>query len=303
MAFKGRVESDELKSLRILNIRMELSEQEKRHLFNLEKGYDGEVNFDLLTEKLQNECYVLNDLLLKSNNSSFQIDTTIIYQEPIYLIDVKNHKGDFIYKTDRLESLSGRVYPNPLDQLNRSSTLFRQLMQNIGYNFPVESFAVFVDPEFTLYQAPQNLPFIFPTQLNQFMKKLNKLPSKLNNRHRMLAERLVSLHQTKSPYSIHPVYYYNQCRKGFTCAGCRSFELSISADNRSLVCIGCGYEERIESAILRSVEEIKLLFPNLKITTNIVHDWCGGVGSKKRINRVLQRNFTVTGYGKWTYYE
>ncbi|WP_317851488.1 nuclease-related domain-containing protein [Neobacillus bataviensis] len=86
MAFKGRVESDELKRLRILNIRMELSEQEKRHLFNLEKGYEGEVNFDLLTEKLQNECYVLNDLLLKSNNTSFQIDTTIIYQEPIYLI-------------------------------------------------------------------------------------------------------------------------------------------------------------------------------------------------------------------------
>ncbi len=110
---------------------------------------------------------------------------------------MKNHKGDFIYKTDRLESLSGRVYPNPLDQLNRSSTLFRQLMQKSGYNFPVESFAVFVDPEFTLYQAPQNLPFIFPTQLNQFMKKLNKLPSKLNNRHRMLAEKLVSLHQTK----------------------------------------------------------------------------------------------------------
>src|SRR5262245_16870868 len=101
MPFKARVESDELKMLRILNTRMELSEEEKRHYLNLEKGYEGKVKFDLLTEKLQNECYVLNDLLLKSNNSSFQIDTTIIYQEPIYLIDVKNYKGDFIYKTDR----------------------------------------------------------------------------------------------------------------------------------------------------------------------------------------------------------
>ncbi|MGG1678041.1 nuclease-related domain-containing protein [Neobacillus sp. NRS-1170] len=242
-------------------------------------------------------------MLLKSNNSSFQIDTTIIYQEPIYLIDVKNYNGDFIYKTDRLESISGRIYPNPLDQLNRSSTLFRQLLQNSGYNFLVESFVVFVNPEFTLYQAPQNLPFIFPTQLNQFMKKLNKLPSKLNNRHWKLAEKLVSLHHTKSPYSMQPAYEYNRCRKGFTCAGCRSFDLSISADNRSLVCLVCGYKERIEATILRSVDEIKLLFPNKKITTTIVHDWCGEVGSKKRINRVLQRNFKVIGFGKWTYYE
>lgn len=43
MPFKGRVESDELKMLRILNTRMELSEEEKRHYLNLEKGYEGEV--------------------------------------------------------------------------------------------------------------------------------------------------------------------------------------------------------------------------------------------------------------------
>lgn len=86
MPFKDRTESDELKTLRIINTRMDLSEDKYTYYLGLEKGFAGEVQFDLLTEKLQPECHILNDLLLESNNTIFQIDTTIIFQETIYLL-------------------------------------------------------------------------------------------------------------------------------------------------------------------------------------------------------------------------
>src|ERR1700748_3760767 len=97
MPYKSRTKSAELLILKSLNIRMNLSEKDKQHYFNLEKGYKGEVLFDSLTEKLHCECFILNDLLLNLNNSTFQIDSLIISPEAIYLFEVKNYEGDYYY--------------------------------------------------------------------------------------------------------------------------------------------------------------------------------------------------------------
>jgi hypothetical protein len=51
------------------------------------------------------------------------------------------------------------------------------------------------------------------------------------------------------------------------------------------------------------VEEIKLLFPGRKITSNEVHEWCSVIDSKKRISRIMGRYYKTVGFGKWTYYE
>ncbi|MDN3018409.1 nuclease-related domain-containing protein [Paenibacillus sp. BSR1-1] len=302
MAFKPRIESKELKILRILNTRMELTADEKKHYFNLKKGYEGEVQFDLLTEQLQNKCYILNDLLLKAGNTSFQNDTVILFQETIHLFEVKNYEYDLIFKTNRLESFSGKEYQNPLDQLNRNTLLLRQLLQNMGYNIPIKGYVIFINPEFTLYQSPPNEPIIHPTQLKKFMKKLNSQPSKLSNKHKLLAEKLVSLHQVESTYTVLPTYSFERMRKGLTCEICNSFEVSISVSGGKMSCNDCGSEEEVESAILRCVEEIKLLFPDKKITTNCVFEWCGGAVSKKKINRLLTKKFKRMGQGKYSYY-
>ncbi|WP_066063577.1 nuclease-related domain-containing protein [Neobacillus soli] len=302
MAYKQRTVPMELLILRILDVRGKLSLAEHKYYVNKEKGFKGEVQFDLLTEKLQSDCLILNDLLLEVDNSTFQLDTTIIYQDLIYPFEVKNYESDFIYKPDMLVTTSGMEYKNPLDQLNRSKFLLSQLLQKLGYHLVIEGSVVFINPEFTLYQAPPNVPFIFPTQLNRLMKKLNALPSKLTNRHRKLADKLVSLHQTKSNYTKLPPYKYDGLRKGNTCAVCRSFKVTVPADERKIVC-ACGHVERIEDAILRNVKEIQLLFPEKKITTNCVHEWCGGIVSQKVIKRILKQSFEQKGKKKHTYYE
>jgi hypothetical protein len=133
------------------------------------------------------------------------------------------------------------------------------------------------------------------------MKKLNTQPSTLNNQHKKLTEKLVSLHQTKSKYSQVPTYEYSQQKKGIMCKKCSSFSMSIRG--KKIVCGDCGCEEYIEPAVLRNVKELKLLFPELKITTNVVYDWCNSIGSKKMIGRILSQNFRAIGYGKWVYYE
>jgi hypothetical protein len=159
MLLKGRTESDELMAMRYLNTRMEFTKKEKFRYLTLEKGYEGELKFDQLAESIQEERYIINDLLLVVNNSYFQIDTLIISQGVIHLLDIKNFQGDWYLESDKLYSVTTRnEVKNPVDQLKRCVTLFNQLLQNHKQNYLVEASVIFINSEFSLYQAPMDQP-------------------------------------------------------------------------------------------------------------------------------------------------
>lgn len=299
--YKSRTESNELRILRVLNKRMNLSEKEKQYYFALEKGYEGEKIFDSFTVKLMCDCLILNDLLLQVNNTTFQIDSMVITSETIIFYEIKNYEGDYYMESDRFYKKPKIEYNNPLHQLERSESLLRQLLDNLGLKMTIEGLVVFINPQFTLYQAPLNKPFILPTQINRYMKKMDKLPSKLNGKHKILADKLISLHRQEAPYTQLPSYEYTMLQKGDTCIDCDSF--TILVEGGRCICQECGHEERVTSSILRNVMEFQLLFPNEKITTNIIHDWSNGIFSKKRIRNILGEYFKIVGVHQWTYYE
>jgi hypothetical protein len=299
---KQRSVSHELSVMRSLNMRTDLSDDEKKHYFKLEKGYQGEVMFDQLTAELHHDILVINDLCLEYNNTIFQIDTLIISQKTIYLFEVKNYKDDYIYESDNFKLvLSKKEILNPLGQLNRCRNLLQDLLRSLHIQLPLESYLVFINPEFTLYQAPLNEQIIFPTQLKRLMNTLNQKPSRLTDWHKKIGAQLVSMHLPKNPNSKIPPYEYEQLKKYILCSSCFSF-MTYDGD-RKVFCEKCHCEEHVDSAILRSVEELKLLFPDKKITTNLVYDWCGGIGSMKKIGRILKQNYQMLGFGQWTYYE
>ncbi|WP_251549309.1 nuclease-related domain-containing protein [Neobacillus muris] len=301
--YKTRTESTELKKMRILYKRMALTPEEKKTYLFLEKGYEGELLFDKLTEKLQCDVYVLNDLCLKYHNSYFQIDTLLIFQKSLFPIEIKNYEGDCCYSPDKdaFKMLPDTDIKNPLDQLKRCMSLFRPLLQGLGVQLPLDGYVVFVNPHFTLYQGPLHKPIIYPTQLDSFLNRLNRIPSKLGSQHKRLADQLVALHQKETPFTSLPAYRYDQQKKGLCCNRCDSFMLTVG--EQEIICDVCGEHEAIETAVVRSVEELKLLFPEMRITTNLVHEWCAVIPSKKMIRRFLLQHYKAIGYGRWLYFE
>lgn len=302
MPFKPRTESKELKTLRMLNKRKDLSLDEKQRYFILKKGYEGEVIFDSFTFNLDSQFFILNDLLLQIHNSTFQIDKLIISQETIIPCDVKYIEGDYFYKDgDFHNKTTGKKINNPLHQLDRCETLLRQFLQKFGFQFYVEGYIVFNHPSFFLYQAPMNDKIIYCPQLNSFLKTIGKKPSRLNERHRKLAELLVREHMRESSFSQLPPYNYDRVRKGVTCSICDSFNLKSS--KKKLFCMDCGNEEDIESAVVRNIGELKFLFPDRRITRSNVYDWCRLEEHKRKIRRILIKNYKLIGRGKYAYYE
>ena len=301
LIYKYREEPTKLKILRFLNYRTELSKFEFQNYINLQKGYEGEKLFDIWLQKLDNDCLILNDLLFKTNNQLSQIDSLIIFNNAIYIFEIKNFTGDFYYKLARFFKKDGFEITNPLIQLQRSESLLRQLLLKINVSIPVHASVIFINPEFTLYQVPMDKPFIFPTQINRLMKKLANEKSILNEQHYLLADKLLSQHMNESPYQQLPNYDFKLLRKGITCATCHSNSLTFRG--YSCICLKCEKQERIEAAVVRTVREFQLLFPNEKITALKMYEWCKINISKKTITRILGKNFTRIGVKRCTFYK
>jgi hypothetical protein len=303
MFIKRRTESKELIIFRILNTRMDLSAKDLNYLSTLEKGFEGEENFDIMMEEwdISNNWLVINDLLLEFNNTFFQIDTVLISQDSTYLIDVKNFEIDYYVDNDRWYTVSKTEIKNPLDQLKRCESLFRRYLQSLGFSPSIESLLIFVNPDFYLYNAPLTLPAIFPSQLNRFFTNLKKKSGKPTSRNVKLAEILVANHIKDPIFTRIPKYHFGELKKGVSCKEGHSF---MEEDKRGkLVCTKCGFVEDVVSAVLRNVKEYRLLFPDKKITTNEIYEWCGGVISKKVIWKILSSNYECKGHGIHSFYE
>lgn len=301
LIIKPRSESEELLTFRSLNTRSKLSDEDMVYYLNLEKGYKGELMFDEKSlKRLTNDFLILNDITFKHNNSTFQIDSFLISQKKCYIFEVKNLEGDYLLTDGKFCSIYGKERKDPISQLNRCESLLRQLFEKKGINLPIEGFLVFVNPDFYLYNAPVEPHIIFPTQLDRFVNKFNSMNSKLNPSHHKLADKLMQLRLLKSQYSQVPEYQYDDLKKGNLCPKC--FAFMTEGEGYKVACIRCGYKESFQSAVLRSIDEITLLFPNYKITSNLMMDWCGSNKDQTTFLRILSKNLKAIGHGRGRYY-
>ena len=294
MIVKSRVESPELQILRMLNARMHLSPKEYSNYLYLEKGYEGEVIFDRWMEEVEKGFLVMNDLLLEHANTKFQIDSLFI-SKIIHLFEVKYFEGDYYMEGDRWYTSNGTEIKNPLMQMERAESLLRRMMRELEFNINIESTLVFVNPNFYLYQVPRNLPIIFPNQIPRLLKNLQKQFTPIKNTHTNLADKLLSLHSQDSPYKRLPEYSFEKLKKGLACSHCHTLNTIVT--RKTLICNICGKRENIHEAVLRSVRDIQLLFPEEALTVNSVHEWCDSIKTKKAIRNILLENYTLDGYG------
>lgn len=300
MTMKERLESNELRVYRSLNSRKDLCAKEKHHYAGLEKGFAGEKLFDEWLQPVLGDRILLPDMQFMPSSTYIQIDTILLTSKPIYLFEVKNFEGDHIFEEGNLIRTDGTDTKNPILQLKRNEPVLRSILKNLGYNTPIHSIAVFVNPRFHLYSAPVDLPIIYPNQLERFIAKLEKTPSFLKRTHTDLAKKLISKTISDNPYAQIPDYQYNELRKGIVCPGCGAF---YNAYSKILNCQYCNHQEDSHSAVLRSLEEFKLLFPNSKLTVSQAVEWCGIIKDRKTVQRFLSKNFKLVNSGRSSYYE
>jgi hypothetical protein len=302
MIVKEREVPVELQVLRCLKNRMVFTEKEKIYHINLEKGYAGEIMFDDLIKNSPNDCLIVNDITLEVSNNVFQIDSLMIFKDMICVFEVKNYEDNFYFESNKWYSLPSRMeINNPILQIDRSETLLRKYLHIHRFPIPIESKIVFVNPTFTLYQAPMDLPLVFPTQLKHLQSTLESKKGVLTAQHTKLAKQMCNDHIVTSRYLRLPNYSYESLKKGMVCRSCG--ELYTNWGESILHCKSCRNNETIALAFIRSVKEFKLLFHRRKITSREIFEWCSIIPSQKATRYLLNKYFKPIGQGRSKSYE
>lgn len=304
MIFKERKKPYRLKVMECLANRMNLSRDNRNKLHNWNKGYTGEVlRFDPLTNQLTCDGLVLNDLYLEVKGKSCQLDAVLITEQEFTIYEVKNFEGEYYYQNGKMyHGRTRKEVFDPVYQVRNAESIVRQLVDQLGYQLTVKKYIVFVNPNFTLFEAPRDNGLILPTMIDAHFAAVNEISNPLSSTHYQFAEELKTMH--KEDNSLHNVPYYDDelLKKGVTCVQCGRFVTRFTK-KRSCTCNHCGKEELVSHTILRLARECKLLFPNQKITVSLILKWSNYQISACRIRYVLNKHLKVKGVHKWTYYE
>ncbi|AEB30169.1 conserved hypothetical protein [Carnobacterium sp. 17-4] len=300
---KKRNKSNYLRTLEALNRRMRVTDEEKLHLLNMQKGFEGELLFDSQVEEfLDLDSLVLNDLLFTEKGSTFQVDTLILTGAKILLFEVKNYAGSFEFNSHHFSTFSGKEIVNPLNKLDETSIKMRQLLSKWNVNQKLDSTLIFVNPTFTLYNTPIDSPIIFPTQIREHFSQMNKSALPLSKKQYYLADKIMKEYQNESAFQQKfPNYTYDKLKKGLWCIKCNSPNITIT--QRTSFCKVCGHRTSVEEIALHQVEDFKLLFPDSKVTTPTMYDWLGSTIPIARIRKILVKKYKICGATYGSYYE
>lgn len=280
--------------------RMILSNEDKGTCYNLKSGYEGEKRlFFLFNAHLKNNYIPLYGIMLENNGTLYQIDCLIIFTNQLILIEVKNYKGEFECKEERLCSITtGKYYQNPLHQLQRCHIHLQESLSKFKLSMPLQSYVVFINQEFTLFDK-KNAAIVLPSQIQSFIKRLHQIQGTIGVKHESLANTLIGSHIEDSPYMRIPEYQYDTLKKGIYCLKCRG---RMHLQGTQLFCQRCTYKESTDSGVLRNIIEFSFLFPETKITTSKITEWCAIDLSSRSIRRILQAYLQQCLTDKKTYF-
>lgn len=300
MILKTRTKSVTHRIYELLHHRMNLSAKEKRNYEYQVKGFEGELQFDSFMEPYHESGIVLNGLNLSNGDYEFQVDSCIVLNDVLYLYEVKNYSGSYYYKDGQIYSQSGYLLLSPLGQTDRSMVHFHNKLRSLGFRVQIKPYVVFVHPKFSIHSLPPNDSILFPNQLHSHFQYIFSRSGTPTKKDVQLANHILALHNENYRPKNLPEYRWEDLRKGILCPECFSFEHADTRQTR--FCVACGHKETIADAILRSAKEIWLLFSDMRLTTNLVWEWCGGIYSKERIRIVLKKNFQSHLSRRMTYY-
>lgn len=248
-------------------------------------GYAGELRVDReLSETRFFDDYIsLKSILVGKEASYCQIDSLIICQKFILIIEVKNIPGILRYdkETHQLtrQKENGPIegMGNPEGQLQRSKRFVKRMLDQHHMTIPVHGMIVFSNPASILEKPFPNSLAIHVSGLYQALENLHQLYADQSiphfdtrNVHQLFIQNEPALPPIKPSYI--PTKVFSDLKRGVLCPNCVLTKLDyINAFWRCSIC-----SHKDEKSHLTTLQEYRILYSEV-ITTN---EWMNFTGMK-----------------------
>ncbi|SFD46016.1 Nuclease-related domain-containing protein [Bacillus sp. OV194] len=162
-------------------------------------GYRGEHSIDYPLSFLSPQnYYIVHDLRLPHNEYHFQIDTLLISQYYLFILEVKNIAGTLFFDQDfhqLIRTLDDKieVFPDPILQVKRHKVqLTSWLKKHKLPDIPIETLVVISNPNSQIQTSPPHQQYVRQKVIHR-----NALPFKINQIEERYKEEGLTIKQLK----------------------------------------------------------------------------------------------------------
>ena len=276
-----RIKPKNLQLMEILHPRMRFTNIQEKQFLDLKSGFEGECAADAMMDPYLDNCIVINDLCLQANRFC-QIDKLIIAPSQIYLLEIKNYGGTFIYKDKQFFNHKMEERDNPFLQLKRTEQQLRMFMA--GFNFPIHSRIVTMNPTFHMHGSTLETPLIQFGQLEKFVTFVAGDRKRLTSEHSELARYLRESHQTENRYEQLMPFEFVKLERGVFCTECEK-RMDTLTQKKFICCPNCQCVISKKEVIKNALEELNFLLGPKQVKTKVIQEWTGNQINRRSIQR------------------
>ncbi|WP_318615805.1 nuclease-related domain-containing protein [Sporosarcina sp. YIM B06819] len=204
----------------------------QKQLYRIGAGYSGECNVDSYIERTQfpQTVKIFTDVhLCISPKCTFQIDTLVIAERYVLIVEVKNLKNTvrFVPNPPHLEQVLETgdevVLDCPVYQIEANRLNLDEWFRQRGIHLNTLGLLVLANPNTKVVDAPDNFPIIYKKQIPFYLQKL-KPAEKILTPHQIrdITKQIYAEQQQFNPFPLCSFYHINpdDLRKGLLCRNC-----------------------------------------------------------------------------------
>lgn len=278
-----------------------LSKEQTDELDQLNSGIDGEqILHDYLEEFGEPHWKVFKNVWL-NYYGKFEIDCILVTRSQIYLFEVKNYKGHYVFQNSQCRCNGQKIGQNAITQAQKSSINFTNCMRKNRLTVPVTGVLLFsgIDCEVTLHDEIDDLQVVTRNQLRNFIWKIKHTDRNYSSNRVDVDEviHIMECYEAHNPFLPDSISdnLVSRIQKGIRCSHCQSFEVDAS---KMYISCKCGMHEPRENAIVRTICEYGMIHFEKDLLVNSLVDFFNGDSSRGTIMKYLAKHFTQISYGR-----
>lgn len=290
-------QSTTLETLREINIRggLEYHKQYKDRLYRLEKGHEGEERLVNYLKKYGAPHWIAIRNMWLEHYGEFECDLLLLTRLGPLAFEIKNYSGKLELRNNQCFLNEKVIGHNPFSQAQKVMTNLSEILQMstlqgvltfVGEHNPIQ-----------MYDPISGIDVRMLNELKHYIWQISQQERQLRNRPSFTTETIL---QRLAPYEIgkpskekdFPGEIKTGVRGGIHCCNCNHFNLET---NKSYMICSCGMHEPREEAIVRTICEYGVIYPERELTTQALIDFFDGELSKSTVFRYLTKHFKQIG--------
>lgn len=275
------------------------------YLKNLEAGVVGESQvLEFLKQYGKSHWTVIQNIWL-NYNGKFECDLILITKHGIYIFEIKNYNGIFLYENNDCLLNNKLLSDNAITQTKRTFRKLRSILLQLYPNLKVYAVLTFIGEHNSVeINSPvTDISIIKRDELKRYIIDIavaEKTHYQKINPSKIIAQ--LEKYETTNYFVPSPLKEssMHSLRKGIYCANCKSFNVDI---RKLYIHCPCGYTEKREIGVLRTICEYAVLTMAGRITQSEALNFMNGQASGKYLTNILKKYFKQHYKSRYTYYK